>query len=348
MKRRLKLTMMLTLLLLECAIPARTANIVSCSVSDSIRQPSDKLEMSFRSLSNSNGHTRISFDIASDNTPFTIYKAEWVCCGKRYAPLEPFSLIARTEEVEGKSTDWHIAIDFPFRETFDEEDVLILDTDRGTIVCPATREGQLRETIDLLRTEYNDSVNYTKRIYAIAGIILALMLLAGAATFIAARKKLAAKRKEIETLSMLVAERTDRNRDLEEKVDQLYGNRLDTLNMLCNEYFEKSDSERVKLTLFNEVEKHILALRDTKSIAELESIVDRYLDNILSRLKEQMPELSRKDLLFITYLYAGFAPRAVCIFTDIKIKNFYNRRSRLKERILASDAPDREFFVSKM
>jgi len=348
MKRRPKLTMMLTLLLLGCAMPAPAANIVSYSVSDSIRKPSDKLEVSYRSLSNSDGHTRITFDIASDNTPFTIYKAEWVCCGKRHAPLEPFSLIARTEEVEGKSTDWHIAIDFPFSENFNEEDVLILETDRGTIVCPATRNGQLREAIDVLQTEYSDSISNTKRAYAIAGIILVLLLLAGAAALITARQRLAAKRKEIEALSMLVAERTDRNRELEEKVDQLYGNRLDTLNMLCNEYFEKNDSEMVKLTLFNEVEKHILALRDTKSIAELEKIVDRYLDNILSRLKVQMPELNRKDLVFITYLYAGFSPRAVCIFTDIKIKNFYNRRSRLKERILASEAPDREFFVSKM
>lgn len=118
--------------------------------------------------------------------------------------------------------------------------------------------------------------------------------------------------------------------------------------MLCNEYFEKSESEKVKLTLYNEVEKHILSLRDSKSVSELEQIVNTFLDNILVKVKEQLPGLSRNDLTFLTYLYAGFSPRAVCIFTDIKIKNFYNRRSRLKERILASDAPDREFFVSKM
>lgn len=54
------------------------------------------------------------------------------------------------------------------------------------------------------------------------------------------------------------------------------------------------------------------------------------------------------DLKFLTYIYAGFSPRAVCVFMDIKIKTFYNRRNLLKERILASDAPDREYFVSLM
>ena len=147
---------------------------------------------------------------------------------------------------------------------------------------------------------------------------------------------------------MLISERTDRNHELETKVNALYGSRLDTLNMLCNEYFEKNESEKMKLSLYNEVEKHILALRDSKSIAELETIVNSYLDNILIRVKEQLPQLGRRDLAFLTYLYAGFSPRAICIFTDIKIKNFYNRRSRLRGGILSSDAPDKDFFISKI
>lgn len=77
-------------------------------------------------------------------------------------------------------------------------------------------------------------------------------------------------------------------------------------------------------------------------------MVNIYVDNILVKVTEQLPTLSKADVKFLTYLYAGFSPRAVCIFTDIKIKNFYNRRLRLKERILSSDAPDREWFVSKM
>lgn len=178
--------------------------------------------------------------------------------------------------------------------------------------------------------------------------VLTVVLTAGCLILVAVRRRFIRKRKEIEELSLLITERTGRNLELEAKVDALYGSRLDTLNMLCNEYFEKSESEKVKLTLYNEVEKHILSLRDSKSVSELEQIVNTFLDNILVKVKEQLPGLSRNDLTFLTYLYAGFSPRAVCIFTDIKIKNFYNRRSRLKERILASDAPDREFFVSKM
>ncbi len=94
--------------------------------------------------------------------------------------------------------------------------------------------------------------------------------------------------------------------------------------------FEKNESDRVKLSLYNEVEKHILALRDSKSVTQLEDIVNTYLDGIVLKVREQIPSLSAGDIKFLTYLYAGFSPRAVCIFTDIKIKNFYNRRSRLE------------------
>lgn len=327
-------------------------NIVTCTVSDSTATASEKLEMTYRWLSNQDDRTRIVFDLKSSNTPFIIYKAEWVNCDSTIAPLEPFSLIARPDEVTGKTAEWHITLDFPFSTRFNDTDVLVLDSDKGIIRCPTSNEGKLKETINILRDDYEEQLDSsnrnTRRAWTILGIVTAALAVIGAGVFIAVRRRFIQKRKELEELSMLISERSERNHELEAKVDALYGSRMDTLNMLCNEYFEKNDSDKVKLSLYNEVEKHILALRDSKSIAELEELVNTYLDNIMVRVREQLPELGRNDMVFLTYLYAGFSPRAVCIFTDIKIKNFYNRRSRLKERILASDAPDREYFVSKM
>lgn len=343
---------MLNILLLLSWLSVGATNIVTYAVSDSIKPSSDKLEMEFKRISNEDSRVRISFELRSDNVPFAIYKAEWVNCGRAVSPLEPFSHIAQTDEVAGKSTEWRISLDFPFSDTFDENDVLVLTTDKGIVRCPTSREGKLKETIDVIRNDYENRLDFSERssrkAWAVLWITLASVAAAACPVIVAVRRRLVGKRKEIEELTVLISERTDRNHELEAKVDALYGSRLDTLNMLCNEYFEKSGSDKVKLTLYNEVEKHILALRDSKSIAELETIVNRFLDNILVRLREQVPCLRRTDLVFLTYLYAGFSPRAVCVFTDIKIKNFYNRRSRLKERILASGAPDREFFVSKM
>ncbi len=333
-------------------LSTHAVNIVTYTVSDSIYASSEQLEMEYKSISNEADRVRVSFELRSANVPFTIYDARWVNCDSVIEPLDSFSLIAQTKEVAGKSTEWHISLDFPFSDKFDESDVLILSTDKGIVRCPTSREGELKESINIIRNNYENQLDQTKRssrnAWTVLYVTLACVVIAACLFFIGVRRQLILKHKEIEELSMLISERTDRNHELEAKVDALYGSRLDTLNMLCNEYFERSDSERMKMTLFNEVERHILALRDSKSIVDLESVVNSFLDNILVKVKEQLPELGRKDLIFLTYLYAGFSPRAICIFTDIKIKNFYNRRSRLKDRILASDAPDKEFFVSKM
>lgn len=331
---------------------ASATNIVTRSVVERCAARSEKLVLDFVSISNEEERTRISFDLESANTPFTVYKIRWINCDSTYVPLEPFSLIADSDEVEGVETVWHISVDFPFSDRFDEQDLLLLSTDRGELRIPTSRAGTLAATIDLLRKEYDEQVasaqrRFRKSLTLFSAAIASLLLLCGAAAMLV-RRRLRKKQNELACASALLAEGARRNSELEQKVDALYGARLKTLNMLCNEYFEKNGSEKIRLTLYNEIEREILALRDRAHLLELERIVDTYLDRILERLKEQIPSLAPNDLRLITYLYSGFSPRAVCIFMDLKIKNFYQRRSRLRERILASDAPDRELFASKM
>lgn len=340
--------MLIVIFILINSIPSSATNIVTYSVSDSASVSSEKLIIKFRSITNESDRTRISFDIGCSNAPFTIYRAEWVNCDSVYLPSDSFSLIGQTNEVSDKSVEWHVSLDFPFKDSFEDSDVLVLYTDKGILRCPTSTAGELMEAMDVLCCDYETQIGKFEKSSRLAWFVLTGVLAAGGLVFVILRRRYIKKRKEVDELSLLIAEKTTRNLDLEAKVDELYRKRFDTLNMLCNEYFEKRDSDKVRLSLFNEVEKYIMALRDPKSLNELETVVDSYLDNILTRLREQMPALSRTDRQFITYLYAGFSPRAVCLFTDIKLKNFYNRRSRLKDRILASDAPDKDFFVSKI
>lgn len=327
-------------------------NNVKIISEDTVSGGIEKLELKFRGISNDKHSTDISMKLTSENVPFSIHKIEWKNMNKTLQPLEPFSMDVDAEEVANKKLTWQIDLNFPLATSFSNNDMLLLYTDKGIVRCPTSREGELKESFDLLNQKYDKEISSSKessrKAWRILIATICVAVIGGGLAYLIVRRKLKLKKEETEHLMMLISEGNVRNKELEEKVDQLYGNRLNTLNMLCNEYFEKNDSEKVKLSLYNEVEKHILSLRDRESISSLEEIVNRYLDNILTRVKEQLPELGSNDILFLTYLYAGFSPRAVCIFTDIKIKNFYNRRSRLKERILNSYAPDKDFFVSKM
>ena len=297
--------------------------------------------------------------VMSADIPFEVYKAEWV----RHTddgndsiiikqPLTSFSYHAQADEDSVPGIVWEFYIEFPYDTQIYQNDELLLNTDKGVLREYIYTETRLSNRLSNLKDDFDTEVKTSeKRFHRInLAVMVGLLVLAvaGAAIFIAVRRRYLRKCEEISRLSLLMSERSKGDLRLKAKVDALYGARMDTLNLLCNKYFEISDSEKLKISFYDEIEHHILSLKDNKSVAELENIVNEYLDDILIRIKEQIPDLPEKDLVFLTYLYAGFSLRAVCVFTDIKIKNFYNRRSRLKERILGSDAPDKDEFVARM
>ena len=123
----------------------------------------------------------------------------------------------------------------------------------------------------------------------------------------------------------------------------LFREQWKTINTLCYDYFEKKDCEKTKQTIVADVEKEIRKLCDTKTIASIEQNLNQYFNNIIAKLRSQCPQLKYDDIKFMIFLYAGFAPRAICVFTGIKLKYYYNKRSRLIERISRSNAPDKDW-----
>ncbi len=135
---------------------------------------------------------------------------------------------------------------------------------------------------------------------------------------------------------------------LSAKMEELFRDKWSTLNKLCNEYFEKGNSDKARISILNDIERDLTRMRSNKSMDEIESAVNLYMGDIMKQLRRQCPFLKPQDFTFIMLIYAGFAPRAVCMFTELKLKYYYNKRYRLSERILKSDAPERELFVNKL
>lgn len=339
------------ILFLIGTLPSYAENTVSHSVVDTVLAPGS-LILKVKGFGNSKGdRTDIGAQLISSE-PFIVYKVEWLNRDSLKAPLETFYLEANDTIPPGKSLAWRIHLDFPIAHSFPSHDQLIFHTDKGVLKCYTSPGGSHEQEIKKLQKSYNDYVEKSDKsiriLWIVALVVLIVVALIGIVIYLRLRRRLENRNREIENLSLMIDDRSERNLELRDKVNALYQRRLDTLNMLCNGYFENNDSEKMKEVFYKDVEQHILALRDNKSVEALEEIVNEYLDDTLRRIREQIPDLTVNDLKFLTYIYAGFSPRAVCIFMNIKPKTFYNRRNILKERIMASDAPDREFFVSKM
>lgn len=136
------------------------------------------------------------------------------------------------------------------------------------------------------------------------------------------------------------------NTTLRSHIDTLFADRYKTLSLLCDEYFEKAGSEHLRLSLYKRVEDEINRLRTPQTLRLIEDAVNRYRDGIIDRLRTQLPQLKPADITFITLIYAGFSPRAVCLLAGLSLKNYYTKRSRLRDRIDASNAPDRYNFTT--
>lgn len=75
---------------------------------------------------------------------------------------------------------------------------------------------------------------------------------------------------------------------------------------------------------------------------------DIHMDGIVTNLRIQCPFLKENDINYIALIFAGFSARSICLFTGLKYKHYYVKKSRLIERIRKSNAPDKELFLSKM
>lgn len=127
---------------------------------------------------------------------------------------------------------------------------------------------------------------------------------------------------------------------------QLYRDKFDSLNKLCTEYIAKKDaSEKIRLTLYKDIERQILSLASTKKLDEINTSLDRYCDNIASRFRESFPTMKRTDLTFVTLIFAGLSSKIICLICDITPGNYYTKRQRLKSLIENSDTPWKQQFL---
>lgn len=151
---------------------------------------------------------------------------------------------------------------------------------------------------------------------------------------------------------------------LQEKLDEsekLRNTQLQTLNTAINNLFEQSFTTIDKLTsayyeyqgTINEKQKiysDVMGIMsklssDKKVIYELEKFVNQYRNNLMIRFRTNFPEFKEADCVLFLYIIAGFSSRAISIFINEKLDVVYNRKSRLKQKIIRSNSPEKEIFV---
>ena len=152
----------------------------------------------------------------------------------------------------------------------------------------------------------------------------------------------------VENLKQKIVLIRSKAKETEERSEDLYRDKWGLFNIVCHELFEKGSSPDARPSILNIIEEEITKFKSKKNLQRIENEVNLNMSGIADTLRSECTFLKEEDIVFIILNYAGFSPRAICIFTDIKIKYYYNKKTRLTTRIVKSDAPHKELLISKL
>lgn len=208
------------------------------------------------------------------------------------------------------------------------------------------------------QSDYNElklKANQQRQTYIISIAILIFSI-----TFLYIRIKIKSKNEEIaryiEITHDLQETLISKNNDVEDitkevklmndKINTLFYKQFSMIDKLSNTYYETHCSKKEKEAIYNLVRKEIEKLQDDKKhIAELESIINYYKNDIMQTARKSMPELKELEFRLLCYIYAGFSAKAISIFTGDSIGNIYMKKSRLKSKIQNSTTSNKNELI---
>jgi DNA-binding CsgD family transcriptional regulator len=200
---------------------------------------------------------------------------------------------------------------------------------------------------DMEQADKENRLNRTRNILIICGIMLILIIIT-----ILIYIRIKQYRKEIasyiSTLSELELMRNDTNHTSQYNlaIAQLYQDRMEQINKLCEVYYSHSSSSRQALKVYQHVHSMVDDLtNDTICLSQLEKMVNSAMNNVMQNVRTQCPSLSERELRIVLYTCAGFSNVAICLFIGCRSETLPKIKYKIRERIKQSNSPNLEQLV---
>lgn len=222
----------------------------------------------------------------------------------------------------------------------------------------------LQESYASLHRDYLDKRQRTtrrmlhimrQRVWLASALFITIILFVGFVAYVNYRKRqltVAKYMSAIEDMNnakkLLVAKLELQQQSDTAELRRIIIDRYSVIDQLASTYYERKGADEQK-AIYIKVKNLINSYAsDVKGKQEIEQIVNLCYDNVLKKVRKELPSLKDWECDLLCYIYAGFSLRVISVFTGDNINYTAVKKSRLKSKIAASDAPSKEYFISLM
>lgn len=123
------------------------------------------------------------------------------------------------------------------------------------------------------------------------------------------------------------------------KLTETLSRQFSTLDELCQTYYESQGTKSERKAIVNKVISQIESIRtDAGLFLEMEHAVNLCRNNLLTTLKNEMPEIKDEEYRLFTYLSCNLSNRTIALLIGESVDVVYKRKSRLKAKLQSCSA----------
>ena len=124
-----------------------------------------------------------------------------------------------------------------------------------------------------------------------------------------------------------------------------YKKQYSLLNNLCAAYKTPISRDR-RDYVYDEVKKILEVINsDEVSQRALEAKIDDSLDGIVSKLRQDFPNLPESEYRFMQFIILGLEAKTISNIMGISADTVYTKKKRLKEKLTKLDSPNKELYL---
>lgn len=129
--------------------------------------------------------------------------------------------------------------------------------------------------------------------------------------------------------------------ELQASFNSAFSEQFNLINELCETYYTCKGASNERAKIYSRVMNLLDSLRtDGKLSNDMEQSANKRFNNVMSHLRIDYPQLKQDDCQLFLYLIAGLSPRSISTLFNIKIEAVYNRKAKLKVKLVQQN-PDK-------